>query len=274
MNKPTDMIKRATVSQMVDAYYAALADWEKGFQLLRDGKARLEAAFDTTYNFEPCDRKHHRPEEEANVSSRCKDLKCQVWRQIAEKMQLRRLLTQARVRELDDQLNNPAKLPDITVDAIMGMVESMMQNVDTYLTEAVYELYDLLRPRDERGYKTNSPYKVGERVIMRYWIDQASWNSRVSPSYHRDTEYRIIDNVFSMLDGKGGIKSHHGPLRDSICEAGRHGKKVGSTDYFEWKAYRGTGTLHIRFRRMDLVHKLNEIAGSRILPKGEGEHAA
>jgi hypothetical protein len=63
--------------------------------------------------------------------------------------------------------------------------------------------------------------------------------------------------VFHALDGNGTIKTHRGPLIDAI-EAAKDG--TGETDYFRFRCFRNRN-LHLEFKRLDLVAKLNTVAG-------------
>lgn len=67
--------------------------------------------------------------------------------------------------------------------------------------------------------------------------------------------------MFALLDGKPGVTTHQGWLADAICAADGG---IGETEYFAFKCY-GNGNLHLRFKRMDLVKKLNAVAGGRNL---------
>jgi len=59
------------------------------------------------------------------------------------------------------------------------------------------------------------------------------------------------------LDGNGTIKTHRGPLIDAI-EATKDG--TGETEYFRFKCFRNRN-LHLEFKTLDLVAKLNAVAG-------------
>jgi hypothetical protein len=58
-------------------------------------------------------------------------------------------------------------------------------------------------------------------------------------------------------DEKGCIKGHRGPLITAILESGKDGK--GETDYFKFRCFKNNN-LHIEFKRLDLVKKLNGLA--------------
>ena len=79
--------------------------------------------------------------------------------------------------------------------------------------------------------------------------------------------------MFHALDGNGTIKTHRGPLIDAK-EAAKDG--TGETDYFRFRCFRNRN-LHLEFKRLDLVAKLNAVAGGLRLrgeAKGKGINAS
>jgi hypothetical protein len=64
---------------------------------------------------------------------------------------------------------------------------------------------------------------------------------------------RIIENAFRLLDSKGPTQTYHAQiatvLKTNVTE--------GETDYYTFRAFKN-GNLHVWFKRMDLVAKLNE----------------
>lgn len=77
-------------------------------------------------------------------------------------------------------------------------------------------------------------------------------------SYHHQNEIRAIDNVFHLLAGVPLSQSHHGDLYDAIYQS-KDG--TGQTEFFKFKCF-ANRNLHLEFRRMDLVDRLNVLAGN------------
>jgi hypothetical protein len=74
-----------------------------------------------------------------------------------------------------------------------------------------------------------------------------------------------------MLDGKvqSTAAGHYSDLENAIRACPADGPCAGQTEYFDFKGYKKQ-TLHLHFRRMDLVRKLNAMAGGkRLTPSGE-----
>ena len=77
--------------------------------------------------------------------------------------------------------------------------------------------------------------------------------------YHDDQALRGIDNVFHLLDGEGSPKYPH-DLVTLIRGTMQQEKQSCETGYFVCKWYK-LGTMCIRFKRLDLLKKLDEIGG-------------
>jgi hypothetical protein len=60
------------------------------------------------------------------------------------------------------------------------------------------------------------------------------------------------------LTGRGSVlKSHNGPLYDAITDSS---DGTGETEYFKFKCFKNQN-LHVEFKRLDLVARLNAVAG-------------
>ena len=258
----TELIRRQTVSQMVNAYDTAAAEIRQAYELLATAQQRVNAAFGDSSAFDTCP--DHvwgtGPERAAKVLEL---MKPRAWSIIAEKMQMRRVLSIKARDDLDRQLADVKTLPELTVDNVLAMFQAMTQNLETYVAEAVREVYEFLRPHHSQ-HKTNTELDIGRRAILT-WMLEHNYGGGFRVNYRREQWTRALDNVFSMLDGKGTIASHCGPLSDAIG-ALAPGVYTGETVYFKFKCY-GNGNLHLEFKRLDLLAKLNALAGgARLRP--------
>jgi len=190
-----------------------------------------------------------------------KELKKDVWRALIDRMELRRILSVKRNEELNRQIETGKDLPDIDEAQILAMLEGTLANTGAFIEEAVQEVFEFLRPRNSR-YKTNTEFEIGKRVIL--FAVENKWGGGFRVDHYREQHIRAIDNVFHALDGNGTIKTHRGLLIDAI-EAAKDG--TGETEYFRFRCFRNRN-LHLEFKRLDLVAKLNALAGGMRL-RGE-----
>lgn len=268
----TAIAMRQTVGQMVSSYLEANEEIRQAYALLDRAQQRLDSAFGDDYR-----RMHVLPEKYATrhqytpprdlsvVLTECAviraNIKADAWSNIMSRLEVKSTMSTARAKELDTQLDNPDKLPDITEASVFGLVDNMATSLGGYMEEAVKEVFEMLRPRTGK-YKTNSLYEIGERVILTAFYGSNYWG-RPKVDHSLIQQFRNLDNVFHLLDGKGPVKSYSGPLVSSLEGLQKYGD-TGLTDYFEFKPCKN-GNVHIKFMRPDLVDKLNQIAGGNML---------
>jgi hypothetical protein len=272
----TAVALRTSAAAMVDAYTEATEEIRQAYQLLDTAQARLRAAFltaDAHARFDVMPPQHHSTDYTITVPRDLSGpqadgytvrarIKCQAWATLAARLEMRSLMSTARAEQLDKELRNADKLPDVTLAAIVGMLETHTASLDTYVTEAVREVFEFLRPHRSE-YKTNTEFAVGPRVILHAFYDD-KWVTRPSLDYRLRQNWHNLDNVFHLLDGKGPVP-HTSPLVAAI-EACQTFGQVVTTEYFQARIY-AKGTAHVTFRRPDLVAQLNAVAGgARLTP--------
>ena len=256
----TDVAKRETLAAMIGTYQQAIKSIEEAYAMLETAQKSLRAVFLDApgYRFSANERNCTEVGKKASDEINAK-LKKDAWAVIVERMELRRLLSIKRRTELDGQIDK-GELPELTVENVMALFETSAANVNTYMEEAVKEVFDYLRPSHSR-YKTNTEYELGKRVILTWQVEKG-WNrGKFRVNYHRDKHLTALDNVFHMIDGKGPIKTYHGPLYDAITDSP---DGTGKTDYFKFRCCLN-GNLHLEFLKPDLVAKLNAVAGGNRL---------
>lgn len=190
----------------------------------------------------------------------------EAWTAIVERLEVCRFLSIARAEELRKRLSE-GDLPEITEANVLGFIHGYMSSLDDMLTEAIREVYDWLRPRYDE-YKTNSQYEVGERVVL---TGQAE---RYGSGYHirsdRQPKWTALENVFTALDGRGQVlKQDKAAVVLAVEEGGWSGR--AKTDLFEVRAFKN-GNVHLRFLRLDLLQRFNQVAGgARLASKPEDD---
>lgn len=269
-----DLTTRQTVAELVATYERAVAGIRVGFARIAKAEDELTAAFDSgtfKYKFSVRSRYNTHAIDFDSPDENIAILKREVWKALVERLEIRRMMSVQRAKELDRQLDKE-ELPEITVENVLAWAKGIQATLPDMIQEAVEEVFDWLRPRRTK-YKTNSEFEIGERVILPYVVEDPSWSEKYRVNYNYQAELVALENVFTALDGKGMIAkgSWQSKLADAIntttVEVGR-----GETDYFEFKCFRNRN-LHLKFKRMDLVERLNQIAGGMRLRDKRGEAA-
>jgi hypothetical protein len=118
-------------------------------------------------------------------------------------------------------------------------------------------VFNWLRPPYSR-HKTNSKFEIGERVVIASMI-RTEYGGGFGISYgYGSQRLQALENVLNALDGKGMTSKHHySDVQISVQESKA---SEGATALFEWKAFKN-GNLHLRFKRLDLLDKLNRKMG-------------
>ncbi len=93
-------------------------------------------------------------------------------------------------------------------------------------------------------------------MILGWRVESAYGAGKFRVNYNHQQGLTAIDGVFHLLDGKGVMREHRGPLIQAI-EASPDGR--GETDYFVFRAFKNHN-LHLTMKRLDLVKELNGLA--------------
>lgn len=257
-------VKRKNVVAMVKAWRENSYKISTAFIMIHDAVQALDEAFGTRRSWIHIDRHSidwARPETTIN------SMRSDVMEAFIQNMGLRQILSVKAARELDTQIQR-GDFPDFTEEALLGLLQGTLENMDKFLDDAVQEVFQFLRPNRSR-YKTNTEFEIGDRVILT-WMVERNYRDGYRVKYGEpESKIRALDNVFHMLDGKGAIKTHGGPLMDAINSTSGMNNR-GQTNYFEFKCF-SNNNLHLKFKRMDLVAKLNAKAGGLNLKPSHDE---
>lgn len=259
------LARRATVVELVHVYQQAADDIRAAFLVIDAAEKRLSTAF--TFNGEYRhinirDRQFHCMSFD-DPTSTLEALKRDTWKAFVERLEIRAMLSVARAKELDTQLER-GELPEITEASVFAFARGYAEQLDTMLQEAVEEVFDFLRPRGSQ-YKTNTEFALGKKVVLSYMVERDSWSDKFRVNYHRGPMLTALENVFNALDGKGmAHKGYRSDLENAINATPKDGDGRGETEYFSFRVFKN-GNAHLTFKRADLVDRLNKIAGGKRL---------
>ena len=194
-------------------------------------------------------------------------LKRQAWKVIAARLEVRRALSIRAAKELDEKLER-GDLPDLTEENIWAWFKPFATSIEETFKEAIVEVFDWLRPREHYGdcvakLKTNQKnarLEIGPRIIVSGCAHHGYGRSRFRIGDWASPRLRAMENVFSMLDGQGGIgKTYYSEIENQVQA---DGNKTGAFDtrYFKGRLY-GNSNMHLEFKRLDLLARFNMSAG-------------
>jgi hypothetical protein len=196
-------------------------------------------------------------------------LKLWAWRALSQMTNMTQLMTAADNRKLEEQLNNPDTLPEVTAANITAWADSLVERLPELSRDAIAEAWRILCPR-QSGYKTNQRNEgIGRKVIVTWWFYCYSGSSRLSQSSSLSEEVQAVDKAFHLLDGKG-IPKYPCDFLTALREAERNRRDgpgfAGESEYFRFKVY-GNGNVHLDLKRLDLVAEINRRCGGNMVPQ-------
>jgi hypothetical protein len=263
-----EITKRSNVRTMVAAYQEAVDDVKKAFEIMQNAESKVNQAFnssggyDTTVILQP--RNAHREVDWKNPKPVLQEMKRSAWRVIVNRLEIKSILSSKAKKEMDKHLERD-DLPEITYDNVMEFCEGYATSMPTLFEDSVKEVFSWLRPT-YTNYKTNSQYELGNKVII-FCLRDPKWMACHGVDHYKSQDLIVLENVFRTLDGKGQrAKGYISELELEIQKLRLDGDGKGETEYFRFKYFKNQN-LHLEFRRMDLVKKLNMIAGGKTLRK-------
>ncbi len=254
------------VVELVRAFRRAEADLRAGFVLVTKCQEGLRAAFSDD-RFTVRDKHSRDTLDYYQPDVVLTELRRSAWRSLVSRLELQRFMSSKAWKALDEKIDR-TEPPEITEENVIGLAKQYRDQFEDMVRESVREVFDFLRPHHSE-LKTNQKVKwqVGRKVILGSWIE-AGFGGGFRPGYYYSQNMTSLENVFSNLDGQGfANKSLNRSLLAQAIETSKDGR--GETAYFKFKCF-GNRNLHLEFKRMDLVDRLNLIAGGGALkPKAE-----
>ena len=276
---------RLTLPQLVARYKSGSSKIRDALAMLAEGEDELDMIFgsDNRHGFDHVKVEHFLKHHHCHTREPDRIqlyIRQHVWTKIIERMEIKKVCSIKRAKEIDDQLRDLNALPEITEATVMAMLETEMNNLGETLKGLVKEVFDALRPSPDsylvRSLKTHASnmYEIQERIVIGWAVERGYSRSSWRVKYggygdSADQKIRSLDNVMCLLDGKPLPSTHYGPLYDAIS-ALPFGVNSGETDYFEFKCFKN-GNLHLRFKRADLLAELNRV-GSGGEPRLKGNN--
>lgn len=257
----TELARRATVTELVHVYQQACDEIRAAFLVVDAATKRMDNAFGLERSFHIRDNCHHYVSFN-NPDRTIEALRRDTWKALVNKLEIRAMLSIKRTNELDALLER-GDLPEITERSVHAFAAEFVNSLDTILREAVEEVFEFLRPHSSE-FKTNTEFEIGRKCILEYMVE-SDWLKCYHVNHRRQAQLTALENVFTALDGKGQIhKGWKSNLQAAIEQVELASNGKGETEYFAFRCFKKR-TLHLTFKRPDLVARLNQIAGGKRL---------
>lgn len=268
------ILPHQTVHMIVENVRQAQSDLHEAFCLLQGAKERLAACLGSGREVGYNDHLWSSTLSDYDLPRRAHEIEAQItrraWAYLISHMGMQHYMTEARQHELRAQLD-AGQFPVLTVDNVLSTLEGLTTQVGGLLLEFIIEVFDWLRPspRSRLGQlKTNKQFLVPYTVIVGYAVEK-NYHHTFRLNYHREANMRSLGNALALLDGRGvqrypeDLVTHLKTALHSCCSG-----QAAEVPYMTVKPY-GNGNLHIKFRRRDLIDKLNHMGSDVTLPGSE-----
>lgn len=259
-----DIARRDTVEQLVALYNRIRREATAGYRLMN----RAQTSFrDRIYQYGRLNASQHDYTDwtEDALARVLERIRRETWRGIMDKLNVRGVMDSERRNKLDKQLETGDGLPEITTEAVLDVIHGMIGQVGDFATAQIREAFELIRRKSD-GYKsTGQAWKIENKAVLGWMCEQGYGGHPFRLSYHAENDARTIESAFRLLDGKGPLQSHTAEFA-GVLNSSPAGE--GETEYFRFRAHKNRN-LHVWFKRMDLVERMNEMAGGeRVLRAG------
>ena len=249
-----ELLQRQTLLVLANNHSAVATLVEDAFRKLGEAKRLMKAALGQSHDSLFHDRiSDYWLEEPDKPTSAMREslttIQENFWRYTLQQTGIRDLMG-PEDRERMDKMFRDHTTPGFTEDNLLATLRGLYESRNDITRACIESCYRRLRPcRWDRRHKTNSPWRVGPKVIIERVFGIYSWIDRTDL-------LSDLDHVFHMLDGKGFPK-YPDDLQTMAKIAAREKQPFFETSYFKCRAYFKTGTLHVTFKRLDLVDEFN-----------------
>jgi len=250
----TNLIRKGSADEIVAKRDRALDLYTRGVQMLVEAVRVHKEVGGTDYtHLRDVLREHGYDIEQGQtgkVVAGCRrNLDGAVWTHIMGALGLLNLMDAAEVKAFRRQ--NETDPAEVTRDNLVATFERLTAESDAIFRRGVINLFNGL----DRSFASNPAYRLGDKLIFtRALSEHGGWNHWGN----RQGEMRDLDRIFHIVDEKPP-KDHCGDAAAMVSELSR--TELGGTvitDYFEIRTFKN-GNAHVRFRRPDLVVKVNRI---------------
>ncbi len=251
----TDITRRDTITAIINRYEAAMAAASRLNAVYQESHAVFKAVDGYGYFM--------RFDCNADYDAAAKRLTECTWMDIIRKTGIMDAVTTQRRDEITRSVE-AGNMPPLTVDNALDICCQLYRKAPDMMTEFIKDCYDMFIPNGNFSkLKTSRDGEIRNRGIIQYVFD-VRFGFSLSYYGRGVKKLKTLENTFSLLDGKGVVSDGKENLESKIRSAISTDKKTLETDYFKLKWYKNEN-LHVEFKRMDLVAKINAIgAGARL----------
>lgn len=229
-----------TINDICEDREAARIMIEQAHDLLKCAKGRMEKV---SHYLWPYDAD---PPNSAAVTM--EEVDRRLWRHAFDKTGLMQYMDAQARKEFERSLDKEP--PAFTEKNCRSVLLSTAQDADTMFVRGLVNVF--LRMSKSHKTNTNEPFKVNRKAIMGYWV--SNWYG-LSVNHSCSDELNDVDRIIKTLDGK---EHHPRELETAINGVLKTDENLYEDDYYKIRCFK-KGTMHIEFKRQDLLDKANRL---------------
>lgn len=178
-----------------------------------------------------------------------RDLDRAFWRRAFDLTGFSKLMDYEAKNKFERDLENDP--PEFTMENIKTTFLALFQDADEMFNRGIVNVFKQLSP----DFKRHDCFKVAEKIILQYTCD--SFYDYPFIHYGKGQIINDVDRVFKILDSQQHNSRELESALNTHWKANGHGS-VYEDDYYQVKAYKN-GNTHWKFKRLDLLEKVNEL---------------
>lgn len=176
-----------------------------------------------------------------------------IWRDLMLKSGMMALMD-AQARDQWHKNLEEGELPAISEANILSTFEQLHLNKIDVFERGIINVFRGL----SWDYKTNSPCRFGKKIIINNLVKHNRWGFSLNWGWRRD-QLADLERMLFLLDGKP-IPDNRGDISTRLMEHIRDNsaKEVYEDEFFSIRYFQ-KGTVHLIFKRLELVERMNDI---------------
>jgi hypothetical protein len=268
-HNPRALAGQLTIPELVAAFEEAERNVRRAFAMLVETSEKIDVAFPEGIRIDASQRGNE--DDFANVERTIDRMKRDAWAHVVARFELRRFMSVKRWNEMQQTLEK-GELPELTVENAAAFAEQWRAMAPEMLTEAVNEVFEILRPgQHSRTFKLkcNSQLEVPPKVALAGYVERQWSGTGYRVDYNRQQEILALERIFLALDGKGVVSKNYSSELDHAMRTSDRGE----TALFRFRCFKNRN-LHLWFKRRDLLQRFNQIAGGKRLRPGTTDEGA
>jgi hypothetical protein len=247
----TAVVRRGSVEELVGHRNRALELYQRAAELISEANAAAQDAIQESYGGFTLSREDfaeltYKVDAPAFAAHMRKVIDCKVWRRVLDMTRIGSLMDASTRRKFEDQLHMDPL--EFTVDNVSATLATLSGAAPVTFRQGLVTTFRAF----SKDHRTNDAYKIGRKAIFQNMI---SW-SGLSYGYGRRETVNDLERCFAVLDGKA-FPIVNG-IADAISSAHRDKQDTAENEYFKARWY-GNGNLHLEFKRLDLVDRVNRL---------------